>query len=87
MLRYDFGGNPLAITNADPTSIQNALGFEAGFGIVLGLSNNFLLEGRLRAQSEDLRWMPTRSLTGADPTESSFSTTYFILDVGVGFKF
>lgn len=75
--RYDMGGTSPTVNELLPT-----IGIEAGFGLVVGLSEHFLLEGRLRYMTEEVRWKQT------DPSqESFFKNSYIILDLGVGYKF
>jgi len=76
--RADFGGS----TPFTPTGLAPSFGFEAGFGLGLGLSPRWLLEGRLRAVGESYAWRPA---TGG--VNSFISDTYIVLDVGVGWRF
>ncbi len=77
MGRYDLGG-----TSDQTGNIDGNMGFEAGFGVVLGLSEKIFMEGRVRAQQENFQW--------TDPTstgKSKFSQTFAIIDFGVGYHF
>ena len=76
--RYDMGGSDATI----PSALNGNLGFEAGFGVVIGMTQNLFFEGRLRAQQESYSWAATNG-TG----NSSFSQTFIILDIGLGYHF
>ncbi len=76
--RYDMGGSDATI----PSALNSDLGFEAGFGVVIGLTQRLFFEGRLRAQQESYSWAATNG-TG----NSSFSQTFIILDIGLGYHF
>jgi hypothetical protein len=77
-LRMDTGGD----AGVTPTALNNTLGYEAGFGSVLGLSQKLFLEARLRALKESLEWNPTNGGSQA----SYYNTLFIILDLGVGFR-
>ncbi len=78
MLRMDGGSTAPEI----PTPIASSMGWETGFGMVLGISPSMFLEGRLRAINESTKW------EAANGKGTSFMSTTFILgDVGVGYRF
>ena len=81
LIRYDLGTAVAEITTG---SITGTLAWEGGFGVALGLSSRWMLEGRIRALMESASW-PSGSTTSTNP--SSFQTTYILVDVGVGFRF
>lgn len=81
LIRYDLG---TAVTEITTGSIAGTLAWEAGFGVALGLSARWMLEGRIRALMEPASW-PSGSTTS--PKDNSFQTTYILVDLGVGFRF
>jgi hypothetical protein len=79
VLRREMGGAAAQL----PNPLNPSLGFEAGFGSVLNLSPDWLLEGRLRALYESYSWKPAAG--GAQ--DSSMGNTFIILDLGLGYRF
>ncbi|MCC7441552.1 MAG: hypothetical protein IT285_07965 [Bdellovibrionales bacterium] len=78
MLRLDTGGESDDLPNA----LTDSLGIELGFGLSLNLSKKFFAEGRLRLLTEDYRW----AAATAPDAQSSLSTAFVILDLGVGYR-
>jgi|GEM_PF-6779158 len=64
-------------------SAKSSLGWEAGFGIVIGLSTKLYLETRIRALYEKVSWTPANGST----LPAFVSNTYAIFDVGLGYRF
>jgi hypothetical protein len=80
LVRLDSGGHDPAVTD---NPLETTMGWEAGFGIVLGVSERLSLEGRLRGLQETFRWKPSRAGATSD---STLSDTFVIIDVGLGWK-
>jgi hypothetical protein len=84
LVRMDRGGQSNQLTTVDQmTALDSNLGWEAGFGVVLGLSRRFYLEGRMRGLAENYSWAAATT----NDFKSSFSATFIILDFGIGYKF
>lgn len=79
LLRMDFGGSSSDLSNE---TLKSKMGFEAGFGTVLGLSPSWLLEGRLRVQQEPYSWVNKN-----DSNLSSYTATFVLMDIGLGYRF
>jgi hypothetical protein len=83
LLRYDSGGSPnysSKSTGTFPSDISGGISWEAGFGVVTGLSERWYFEGRLRGLQESKKWTGTFG-------QGSLTDTYIIIDVGLGYRF
>lgn len=84
LVRMDMGGQSDQL-NVDGVvaKVKPGIGWEAGFGLVLGVSSKLYLEGRARALSESYSWQSSVS----PAVTSTFGNTFLILDIGLGYKF
>ena len=78
LIRMDFGGSDPQL----PNPLVASIGYELGFGVVVGLTPRIMLEGRLRNLQESYAWKP--AVGGS--TNSTNSNSFILLDVGVGYK-
>jgi hypothetical protein len=77
-IRLDMGGDASVL----PNPLLSSMGYEAGFGMTLGLNSRIFLEGRLRLLEENLKWRPA---IGGEP--SYMRNVYILLDGGIGYRF
>lgn len=85
LVRMDLGGN-FDLKVVDDTYARKLLpdlGWEAGFGLVLGLTPKIYLEGRFRGMAEKYSWQSVAD----ESIRSSFQNTYILVDFGFGYKF
>ncbi|MCM2278166.1 MAG: hypothetical protein NDJ89_08830 [Oligoflexia bacterium] len=83
LLRLDMGGTADTL----PGPVDSNLGYEAGFGMGLNLSENLLLETRLRVLEEGFTWAPRNSVVDTPGARSALTDTFVIFDAGLGYRF
>lgn len=84
-VRYDLGAST---TLVPPGQISGGLGYEAGFGVSVGLTPTTIIEARLRWIAESDNWTTLNPAPAAPVGAlSGQSNNYLILDAGIGFKF